>query len=66
MKRLVQLVGRTGVTYDVPMTAEEAAFFLRLTELKAKADPTITFQDVVIDWIEKRVRDRGDPSARQN
>ena len=54
MKRIVLVVGRNGVTYKVPMTAEQAAFFLRLAELKAKTDPGITFDEVVADWREKQ------------
>jgi hypothetical protein len=55
MKRIVRVVGRNGVTYEVPMTAEQAAFFLQLAELKAKADPGITFDEVVADWREKQL-----------
>lgn len=55
MKRIVRVVGRNGVTYEVPMTAEQAAFFLRLAELKAKTDPGITFDKVVADWREKQL-----------
>ncbi len=54
MKRIVRVVGRNGVTYEVPMTAEQAAFFLRLVELKAKTDPGITFDEVVANWREKQ------------
>ncbi|HET8851358.1 MAG TPA: hypothetical protein VFN02_02445 [Ktedonobacteraceae bacterium] len=54
MKRIVHIVGRNGVTYAVPMTAEQAAFFLRLAEFKAKTDPGITFHEVVADWREKQ------------
>jgi hypothetical protein len=54
MKRIVRVVGRNGMTYEIPMTAEQAAFFLRLAELKAKTDPGITFDEVVADWREKQ------------
>jgi hypothetical protein len=54
MKRIVRVVGRNNVTYEVPMTAEQAAFFLRLAELKAKTDPGITFDEVVANWREKQ------------
>ena len=55
MMRIVRVVGRNGVKYEVPMTAEQAAFFLRLAELKAKTDPGITFDKVVADWREKQL-----------
>lgn len=69
MTRLVRVVTRNGVVHEVPMRAEEAAFFLRLTELEASSDPTITFHDVVAAWIEKRLREReerGNTSALAN
>jgi hypothetical protein len=53
MKRIVHVVARNGVAYRVPMTAEQAAFFLRLTEFKARTNPGITFHDVVADWRQK-------------
>lgn len=52
--RIVRVVGRNGVTYEVPMTAEQAAFFLHLAEFKAATDPGITFHDVVADWQQKQ------------
>lgn len=55
MKRIVRVVGRNGVAYEVPMTAKQAAFFLRLAEFKAKTDPGITFHEVVADWREKQL-----------
>jgi hypothetical protein len=55
MKRIVYIVGRNGVTYGVPMTAEQAAFFLRLAEFKAQTNPGITFHEVVADWREKQL-----------
>ncbi len=55
MKRIVRVVGRNGMTYEIPMTAEQAAFFLRLAELKAKTDPGITFDEVVADWRKKQL-----------
>ena len=69
MKRLVRVVARNGVTHDVPMRAEEAAFFMKLTELEARNDPSITFHDVVADWIERRQREmeeRGNTSNLVN
>jgi len=53
IKRIVHVVGRNGVTYEVPLTAKQAAFFLRLAEFKAKTDPRITFHEVVAEWREK-------------
>jgi hypothetical protein len=69
MKRLVRVIARDGAAYEVPMRAEEAAFFLQLAELEARTDPTITFHDVVANWIEKQVRggeDRSDLSKLAN
>ncbi len=53
--RIVHVVGRNGVAHEVPMTAEQAAFFLRLADFKAATDPGITFQEVVADWREKQL-----------
>ena len=53
MKRIVQVVDRQGVTHERLMTAQQAAFLLRMAELKAQTDPDITFQDMVINWREK-------------
>jgi hypothetical protein len=69
MQRLVRVVARDGVTHDVPMRAEEADFFLKLAELKARVDPSITFHDVVTSWLEKHQqeqKERGDASALAN
>ncbi len=69
MKRLVRVVDRNGVAHEVPMRAEEAAFFMQLTELKARENPSITFHDVVTTWLEKMQRDqeeRSNPSALAN
>lgn len=69
MQRIVRVVARDGVTHDVPMRAEEAAFFMKMAELKAQTDPTITFHDVVAEWVEKRLREaeeRGHLSALAN
>lgn len=55
IKRIVRVVGRNGVTYEVPLTAKQADFFLRLAEFKAKTDPRITFNEVVADWREKQL-----------
>jgi len=55
MQRNVSVVGRNGRIYTVPMTAEQAAFYLRLAELRAAADPTITFSTVVAETREKRI-----------
>lgn len=53
MKRIVQVVNRQGVTCEKLMTAQQAAFLLRMAELKAQTDPDITFQDMVVNWREK-------------
>jgi hypothetical protein len=49
MYRIVQIVERNGRIHQIPMTAQQANFYLRLTELKAGTDPTVTFHDVVIE-----------------
>jgi hypothetical protein len=63
--RIVRVVGRTGMTYEVPMTAEQATFFLRLAEFKATTDPGITFHDVVADWRQKQSHARLSPSSQR-
>lgn len=66
MKRVVHVVARDGVTHKVLMRAEEAAFFMKLTELEAKSDPSITFHNVVTDWIEKRQREMEERGTTSN
>jgi hypothetical protein len=56
MIRIVHVVGRDGKEYDVPMTAEQAAFYLRLAEFKAIADPTINFSVLVAEKREKELQ----------
>lgn len=51
MYRIVQIIDRNGRTFQVPMTAQQAGFCQRLAELKAVTNPTVTFQDVVIEQI---------------
>ncbi len=53
MKRIVQVVDRQGATYEKLMTAQQAAFCLRMAELKAQTDPEITFEDIIANWKEK-------------
>ncbi len=56
IKRIVHVVARNGRTYDVPMTAEQAAFYLRLAEFKAATDPAITFNELVAEKREKELQ----------
>ena len=63
--RIVRVVGRNGVTYEVPMTAEQAAFFLRLAEFKAAADPGITVGDVIDDWRQKQHHASHSPGSQR-
>ena len=56
MRRIVHVVGRNGNEYDVPMTAEQAAFYLRLAEFKAHKDPTINFSVLVAEQREKELQ----------
>jgi len=53
MKRIVHVIGRNGKEYDVPLTAEQAAFYLRLAAFKAMKDPTINFSILVAEQREK-------------
>jgi hypothetical protein len=53
MKRIVRVVGHNGVVYELPMTEEQAAFFLRMAEFKVHTDPRITFHDRFIEVIAK-------------
>lgn len=54
--RIVHVVVRNGRAYDVPMTAEQAAFYLRLAEFKAMTDPAITFNELVAEKREQELR----------
>ena len=56
MKRIVQVIGRNGKEYNVPMTAEQAAFYLRLAEYKAIKDPSINFSVLVAEQREKELQ----------
>ncbi len=56
IKRIVHVVARNGRAYDVPMTAEQAAFYLRLAEFKAATDPAITFNELVAEKREQELR----------
>ena len=56
MKRIVHVIGRNGKEYNVPMTAEQAAFYLRLAAFKAMKDPTINFSVLVAEQREKELQ----------
>jgi hypothetical protein len=56
MYRIVHVVARNGKAYDMPMTAEQAAFYLRLAEFKAVTDPAITFNDLIAEKREKELQ----------
>ena len=47
MHRIVRVVTSNGRAYDVPLTAQQAAFYMRMAEYKALADPSITFGDLL-------------------
>ena len=49
MKRIVRVAEQNGATHEVPMTAEQADFYLRLAEMKAQANQNVTFCDVVAE-----------------
>jgi hypothetical protein len=55
MKRIVHVVGRNGKEYNVPLTAVQAAFYLRLAAFKAMKDPTINFSVLVAEHREKEL-----------
>ncbi len=56
MQRIVHVIGRNGKEYKVPMTAEQAAYYMRLAEFKAAKDPSINFSVLVADQREKESR----------
>ncbi len=56
MQRIVHVIGRNGKEYNVPMTAEQAAYYMRLAEFKAAKDPTINFSVLVADQQEMELR----------
>lgn len=56
MKRIVHVIGRNGNEYNVPLTAEQAAFYLLLAAIKALKDPTINFSVLVAEQREKELQ----------
>jgi len=56
MKRIVHVVAHNGVEYDVPMTAEQAAFFLKLAEYKSATEQEITFCELVANKVEEELQ----------
>ena len=56
MHRIVRVVASNGRAYDVPLTAEQAAFYLRMAEYKAVTDPSVTFGDLLAAEREKELR----------
>ena len=56
MYRIVHVVGRNGKAYEMPMTAEQAAFYLRLAEFKAATDPAVTFNDLIVEKREQELQ----------
>ena len=56
MERIVHVIGRNGKEYNVPLTAEQAAFYLRLAAFKAMKDPTINFSVLVAEHREKELQ----------
>ena len=56
MYRIVQVVGRDGKSYHMPMTAAQAAFYLRLAEFKAATEPSVTFNDLVLAKKEQELQ----------
>ncbi len=56
MYRNVRVVASNGRSYDVPLTAEQAAFYLRMAEYKAVTNPSITFGDLLAAKREQEVQ----------
>ena len=56
MKRIVHVIGRNGKEYNVPLTAEQAAFYLRLAAFKALKDPAINFSVLVAEQRENELQ----------
>jgi len=56
MHRIVHVVASNGRAYHVPLTAEQAAYYLRMAEYKALADPSITFGDLLVAKREMEVQ----------
>jgi hypothetical protein len=54
--RTVRVVTGNGRAYDVPLTAEQAAFYLRLAEYKAATNQPITFGDLLVAKREKEMQ----------
>ncbi len=49
MQRIVRVVEQDGTAHEVPMTAEQAAFYLRLAEMKAQFGKDVNFCDLVAE-----------------
>jgi hypothetical protein len=58
MYRNIRVVARNGREYEVPVTARQAAFYLKLAEFKARTDPAITFGDLLVEKREKELQRR--------
>ena len=56
MHRIVRVVASNGRAYDVPLTAQQAAFYMRMAEYKASADPSITFGELLVAEREKEAQ----------
>lgn len=58
MHRTVCGVASNGRAYEVPLTAEQAAFYLRMAEYRALADPSITFGDLLAAKKEREMQSK--------
>jgi HJR/Mrr/RecB family endonuclease len=56
MYRTVHIVARNGKAYDMPMTAQQAAYYMCLAEFKAATDPAITFNDLIAEKKEQELQ----------
>jgi HJR/Mrr/RecB family endonuclease len=58
MYRIVRVVASNGKAYEVPLTGEQADFFLRMAEFKAASNPTVTFNDLLAEKREKELQSK--------
>ncbi|HVB75087.1 MAG TPA: hypothetical protein VNE38_16175 [Ktedonobacteraceae bacterium] len=56
MYRIVHVIARDGKTLQVPLTAQQAAFYMRLAQFKSTSNPVVTFGDLLAEKREKELR----------
>ena len=65
MEKLVTVVGKNGVEYTVPLTAEQADFYLRLAQLRASSSHDV-MQEFSTLLINRGQQDRQHRNAQYN